>query len=225
MKYQLDKSVIKSEFPNLELQSKHRKKVAFTLKGGQDIVIGKEKDNGDYDSELYEFSNVDDNLVWPTPPDLPNYWAKVDFDKWNGVIDSNSRDDFNKGTTQLQATVNALVDYETDQRNYFAKLQETLSDFRGLILKIINFSVAKFMHDEVEVKYYKKDDVDKKIDDLQAQINNLTNAVTYKPDGSQNSVFPPSYTGDRDINDKISDAVIKQHVENLSDEDMKGDNN
>ena len=225
LKYQLDKSVIKSEFPNLELQSKHHKKVAFTLKGGQDVVIGKEKENGDYDSELYEFSNVDDELVWPSTPSLPNYWAKVDFSSWNGVVDSNFRDDFNKDGKQIQLTLNALIDYETDQRNYFAQLQKTLSDSQSFILKLINFSVAKYMHDEVETKYYKKEDVDKKIESLQAQIDNLNNAVSYKPDGSLNSVFPPSYTGDKDINDKISDSKVRQRIENLNSLDMKGDNN
>ena len=174
MKYQLDKSVIKSEFPNLELQSKHRKKVAFTLKGGQDIVIGKEKDNGDYDSELYEFSNVDDNLVWPTPPDLPNYWHDVDLDKWNGVIDSNFKDSLNSNNDQIQKSINSLYEYETDQRNFFAKLKDTLSDFKGFVETIISAKTAEFLS-KFSDQYYKKDEIDDKVRVLQSQIDHLKN--------------------------------------------------
>ena len=214
MKYNFPKSVLQSEFPNLELKSKHHNKVTFTLKNGQDIVIGNEKKNGDYESDLYEFDKVDDKLVWPIPPDLPNYWAKVDFSKWNGVIDKDARDDFNNNAEQLQKTVNSLVDYETDQRNYFAKLKDTLSDFKTFILKIINYSVATYLHDEVETKYYKKKDVDEKLAYQQAQIDNLTKAISYIPD--PNGVFPPSYVGDKDVNDKIYDADTKAEIDKMS---------
>ncbi|WP_010019170.1 hypothetical protein [Companilactobacillus farciminis] len=53
---------------------------------------------------------------------------------------------------------------------------------------------------------------------LQQQINNLNNAVEYKPDSSSlNSVFPPSYTGDKqvDINDEIQDASIENKIDSL----------
>lgn len=219
----LTKQVLKSEFPNLNLESKHHKKVTFSMKDGQDIIISKEKDNGDYESELYEFDEVNDNVVWPEPPELPNYWSKVDLDKWNGVIDSDARDDFNKGVKQVQSTVNSLIDYETDQRNYFAKLKDSLSDLKTFILRIISFRVATYLHDEVETKYYDKETVDKKDELLQRQINNLTAAIRYKPD--PNGVQAPSYTGDKDINDSISDAKVLKKIEELSDNDMKGENN
>lgn len=226
MKYDLAKAVMKSEFPqDMKLKPKKGKHVILSFKNGQNVIISNENNNGNYDSEIYEFNNVDDNVVWPDSPEFPDYLARLNLDLFDGVANSDSRDDYNNNIKHIQEAMNSMIDYSTNQKTYFGKLKNTLNDLKGFILKLINLSVAKYMHDEVEVKYYKKEDVDKKIDDLQAQINNLTNAVTYKPDGSKNSVFPPSYTGDRDINDKISDAVIKQHVENLSNEDMKGDNN
>ena len=75
----------------------------------------------------------------------------------------------------------------------------------------------------IDKRYYAKSDVDEKIDNLQKQIDNLSNAVNYKP--QPNSVFPPGFTGEKDIdiNDTIHDQNIEDKVEALNDIDEKGE--
>jgi len=136
---------------------------------------------------------------------------------FDGIANSDSRDDYNNNIKHIQETMNSIIDYSINQKTYFGKLKNTLNDLKGFILKLINLSVSNFMHENVETKYYKKEDVDKKIEFLQAQIENLNNAVSYKPDGSLNSVFPPSYTGDKkiDINDQIQDVNVLNKIESM----------
>lgn len=203
----LPKEVIASEFPNLNLNSKDGKKVVLTFKNGKDVVIAKENDNGGYDSEVYEFSNVDDKVVWPDTPELPNYLAKLDLDSWNGVVDSNARDDLNNNRKQIQNTVNSMVDYVIDQRNFFTKFKSSLSDFKSFILKLINVSVAEFMHDNVETKYYSKAEVDsilaiqnKKISNIQNRLPNQTTIGTFH-NPSRSDQMPSNL----DVNDKVTE--------------------
>lgn len=221
----LDSRVIASEFPNLQLNSNDGKKVVLTFENGKNVIISKENDNGDYDSEIYEFSNegTDDKTVWPDTPELPDYLAKLDLDTWNGIVDNNFRDDYNDNIKQTQETVNSVVGYVIDQHNFFDKLKTTFSDFKGFVEKVLSIKFAQYMHDNIEVKYYDKTAADEKFNDLQKQINNLSNAVNYKP--QPNSVFPPGFTGkkDIDINDTIHDQNVKNKVETLNDIDEKGE--
>jgi len=215
----LSKEVIASEFPNLNVNSKDGKKVVLTFKNGKDVVIAKENDDGGYDSELYEFSNVDDKVVWPDTPELPSNLAKLDLDSWNGVVDSNARDDLNKNRKQIQTTVNSMVGYVIDQRDFFTKFKTSLSDFKSFILKLINVSVSEFMHENVETKYYSKTEVDDKLDFIQREVDNINRAIDYKP--APNGVFPPGFTGEKDVdvNDNISDSNVSNKVESLNTEE------
>jgi len=222
----LPKEVIESEFPNLKLQSPDGKKVVMTFKNGQSVVIGTEQPDGTYDSEVYEFSDVNDDVVFPKSPEFPDFLAKLSLDKFDGVANSDARDDYNNNVKHIETTVNSLVDYSVNQKGYFSKLKDTLSDVKGFVSKIISIQVSKFMHDNVETKYYSKVDADKKFKYLQDQIDNLSNAITYKP--APGGVFPPSYTGDKniDVNDKIYDPNVAQKIDELNSlYDEKGDNN
>lgn len=222
--------ILKSEFPQqLQMKSKDGKKVILSFKNGKDVIISHQKDDGDYDSEIYEFNDVADNVVWPDSPDFPEYLAKLNLNLFDGVANSDSRDDYNNNIKHVQETMNSMVDYSLNQKTYFTKLKTTLSDLKTFILKLINLSVSNFMHENVEKKYYNKDEINTKNDYLQAQIDNINNAITYKPD--PNGVQPPSYTGPRDINDPITDPAIKKWVDDKATgyqsttEDTKGDNN
>lgn len=216
----LVKEVLQSEFPqNMKLKSKDGKSVILTFKNGKDIIISSPDENSDYKSEVYEFNDVKDNVVWPDSPDFPDYLAKLNLDGFNGIANSDARDDYNNNIKHIQQTVNSVVDYSLSQKSYFSSLKNTLSNLKSFILKLINVSVANFMHENVEEKYYSKKDMDRKLKYLQQQINNLNNAVEYKPDSSSlNSVFPPSYTGDKqvDINDEIQDANIENKIDLLN---------
>lgn len=219
----LPDEVVNSEFPNLKLNSKDGKNIVLTLDNGKNVIISKENDDGSYDSEVYEFSNADDKVIWPDTPELPNRLAKLDLNAWNGVVDSNARDDLNDNRTQVQGTVNSMVDYIIDQRNFFTKFKTSLNDLKTFITKIINLSVAKYLHDNVETKYYSKEEADKKFNDLQKQVDNLSNSIEYKP--KANSIFAPGFTGNKDIdiNDTIHDPNVESKVETLNSIEEKGE--
>lgn len=219
----LPKEVIESEFPNLKLQSPDGKKVVMTFKNGQSVVIGTEQPDGTYNSEVYEFSDVNDDVVFPKSPEFPDFLAKLSLDKFDGVANSDARDDYNNNIKHIETTVNSLVDYSINQKGYFSKLKDALSDVKGFVSKIISIQVSKFMHDNVETKYYSKIDADKKFEDLQKQIDNLSNAIDYKP--RPNGIFAPGFTGDKDldINDKIHDPNVENRVETLNSYEEKGD--
>ncbi|MDR4934418.1 hypothetical protein RF371_11510 [Companilactobacillus paralimentarius] len=218
----LPDGVVDSEFPGLSMQSKDGKTAVLSFDNGEKVIISKQNSDGTTDSEVYNFKAVTDETVFPPVPDLPNYWHNVDLDEWNGVIDSNFKDSLKSNNDQIQKSINSLYEYETDQRNFFAKLKDTLSDFKGFVETIISAKTAEFLS-KFSDQYYKKEKVDEKIDNLQKQIDNLSNAVNYKP--QPNSVFPPGFTGEKDIdiNDTIHDQNIEDKVEALNDIDEKGE--
>lgn len=101
---------------------------------------------------------------------------------------------------------------QSDNENSIIKFFKQLTDEQ---LSELTQSISKL----IDERYYSKSEVDGKLKYLQQQINNLNNAVEYKPDSSSlNSVFPPSYTGDKqvDINDKIQDANIENKIDSLN---------
>lgn len=217
----LNKDVIESEFPNLKMQSPDGKKVVMTFKNGQTVVVGTEQTDGTYDSEVFEFTDVNDSVMFPDSPDFPDFLAKLSLDKFDGVANSNARDDYNNNVKHIQDTVNSLVDYSINQKGYFSKLKDAFSDIKSLILKHVDIVVAKYLHDNVETKYYSKVDVDKKVDFLQKQITNINHYIGDKP--QPNSNFAKGFTGNPDYNDKIMDSNVEGKVENLNIEDEEGD--
>lgn len=204
------------------MQSKDGKTAVLSFDNGEKVIISKQNSDGTTDSEVYNFKAVTDETAFPPVPDLPNYWHNVDLDKWNGVIDSNFKDSLNSNNDQIQKSINSLYEYETNQRNFFVKLKSTLSDFKGFVETIIASKTADFLS-KFSDQYYKKDEIDDKVRVLQSQIDNLSNAVNYKP--QPNSVFPPGFTGEKDIdiNDTIHDQNIEDKVEALNDIDEKGE--
>ncbi|KAE9560640.1 hypothetical protein [Companilactobacillus bobalius] len=125
----LPDGVVKSEFPGLSMQSKDGKTAVLSFDNGEKVIISKQNSDGTTDSEVYNFKAVTDETVFPPVPESSNYWHDVDLDKWNGVIDSNFKDSLNSNNDQIQKSINSLYEYETDQRNFFAKLKDMLSDF------------------------------------------------------------------------------------------------
>ncbi|WP_338232800.1 hypothetical protein [Companilactobacillus muriivasis] len=202
----LPKEVIESEFPNLKLQSPDGKKIVMTFKNGQSVVIGTEQSDGTYNSEVYEFSDVNDDVVFPKGPEFPDFLAKLSLDKFDGVANSDARDDYNNNVKHVETTVNSLVDYSINQKDYFSKLEDALSDIKGLILKQVDIVVAKYLHDNVETQYYKKSEVDSKFDDINKKLNNIRRRL---PNETVIGTFHNPSRSDQmptniDINDKVS---------------------
>jgi len=189
----------------LSMQSKDGKTAVLSFDNGEKVIISKQNSDGTTDSEVYNFKAVTDETVFPPVPDLPNYWHNVDLDKWNGVIDSNSKDSFNSNSDQIQKSINSLYEYETDQRNFFAKLKDTLSDFKGFVETIISAKTAEFLS-KFSDQYYKKDEIDSMMADLSTRIDNVRKRV---PNNTAIGTFHNPSRSDQmptniDVNDKVT---------------------
>ena len=216
----LPDGVVKSEFPGLSMQSKDGKTAVLSFDNGEKVIISKQNSDGTTDSEVYNFKAVTDETVFPPVPDLPNYWHNVDLDKWNGVIDSNSKDSFNSNSDQIQKSINSLYEYETDQRNFFAKLKDTLSDFKGFVETIISAKTAEFLS-KFSDQYYKKDEIDSMMADLSTRIDNVRKRV---PNNTTIGTFHnPSRSDQMPTNIDVNDKVTPE-AQSVLDEIEKGGN-
>jgi len=203
----LSKEVVASEFPQWQLKSKDGKNVVMTFNQGQNVVISTDDGNGNYKSEAFQFDSIDDKSVWPNSPDFPDYLAKLSLDKFDGVANSDARDDYNNNVKHIENTVNGLVDYSLNQRGFFDKLKDTFTDFKGFVSKIINVQVAQYLHDHVETQYYTKKEIDEQMKSKDQKILNVQRRLPTNniPIGSYHN---PSRT-DRmpsniDVNDQVS---------------------
>jgi len=216
----LPDGVVKSEFPGLSMQSKDGKTAVLSFDNGEKVIISKQNSDGTTDSEVYNFKAVTDETVFPPVPDLPNYWHDVDLDKWNGVIDSNSKDSFNGNSDQIQKSINSLYEYETDQRNFFVKLKDTLSDFKGFVETIISAKTAEFLS-KFSDQYYKKDEIDSMMADLSTRIDNVRKRV---PNNTAIGTFHnPSRSDQMPTNIDVNDKVTPE-AQSVLDEIEKGGN-
>jgi len=216
----LPDGVVKSEFPGLSMQSKDGKTAVLSFDNGEKVIISKQNSDGTTDSEVYNFKAVTDETVFPPVPDLPNYWHNVDLDKWNGVIDSNSKDIFNSNSDQIQKSINSLYEYETDQRNFFVKLKDTLSDFKGFVETIISAKTAEFLS-KFSDQYYKKDEIDSMMADLSTRIDNVRKRV---PNNTAIGTFHnPSRSDQMPTNIDVNDKVTPE-AQSVLDEIEKGGN-
>ena len=216
----LPDGVVKSEFPGLSMQSKDGKTAVLSFDNGEKVIISKQNSDGTTDSEVYNFKAVTDETVFPPVPDLPNYWHNVDLDKWNGVIDSNSKDSFNSNSDQIQKSINSLYEYETDQRNFFVKLKDTLSDFKGFVETIISAKTAEFLS-KFSDQYYKKDEIDSMMADLSTRIDNVRKRV---PNNTAIGTFHnPSRSDQMPTNIDVNDKVTPE-AQSVLDEIEKGGN-
>jgi len=220
----LPDGVVKSEFPGLSMQSKDGKTAVLSFDNGEKVIISKQNSDGTTDSEVYNFKAVTDETVFPPVPDLPNYWHNVDLDKWNGVIDSNSKDSFNSNSDQIQKSINSLYEYETDQRNFFVKLKDTLSDFKGFVETIISAKTAEFLREflsKFSDQYYKKDEIDSMMADLSTRIDNVRKRV---PNNTAIGTFHnPSRSDQMPTNIDVNDKVTPE-AQSVLDEIEKGGN-
>lgn len=216
----LPDGVVKSEFPGLSMQSKDGKTAVLSFDNGEKVIISKQNSDGTTDSEVYNFKAVTDETVFPPVPDLPNYWHNVDLDKWNGVIDSNSKDIFNSNSDQIQKSINSLYEYETDQRNFFVKLKDTLSDFKGFVETIISAKTAEFLS-KFSDQYYKKDEIDSMMADLSTRIDNVRKRM---PNNTTIGTFHnPSRSDQMPTNIDVNDKVTPE-AQSVLDEIEKGGN-
>ncbi len=185
----LPADVLNKEFPQLSLNSNDGKKVVLTFEDGQRVAIAKEQSDGTYSSDVYEFNSLNDELVWPSFPKLPDYLATLDLNSWDGNIDKDARDDYRSNMKDIQTTVNNIVNWMISQKDFFSKFSGSTDELKSMIIKIINVTVAQFLND----KYYDKSEIDNKLSTFNEAINNIASRQVNSSPGI--GVFPPSYTG------------------------------
>lgn len=198
------------------MKSRDGKNIVMTFKNGQNIVISTENSDGSYDSELFEFKSVQDNTAFPDSPDFPDYLAELSLDLFDGVANSDARDDYNNNLKHTQSTVNGLVKYAISQKNFFSKLKDVFSDFKGFVSKMINIQVAQYFHDNIESKYYTKQEIDDQMNSKDKKIQNVQDRLPTNniPIGSYHN---PSRTDRMPSNIDVNDQV-SQDAENVIDD-------
>lgn len=218
----LPNSVLEAEFPEI-----YQAKIQYeeSLKSGNDkesIFIDQDNDNlylhkdDSKKATKYNLINANRSLKRPILVDsahisddqLIKNWGKLDDDN---IFDTTNRnwDEIRDYLGAVTRKINNLIDFVTELEPYL----DLLAADKDIDLSQILVGVSD--------EYVKKVETNKKIDYLQREIDNINKAIDYKP--VPNGVFPPGFTGEKDINinDNISDSDVSNKVESLNDE--KGD--
>ena len=214
----LPQEVLESEFPNLV--SKAIEKGYLILDNGDDgrqVIIARPTKDGKFHGKMYELNQPKDEVVFPDTPKFADEARHVDFLRWGGQTDSTFREDYNDNLIQMQHTINALVDDNRLLRKYIEDLQDTFKAKQDNLVKLISLVVSDFLDDN----YYPKAVVDKKLQLLEARLDNLQKRVAAAPaiGPYANSSRTDQYPTNLDINDKIADPNDKAEIDRLYNEE------
>ena len=214
----LPQEVLESEFPNLV--SKAIEKGYLILDNGDDgrqVIIARPTKDGKFHGKMYELNQPKDEVVFPDTPKFADEARHVDFLRWGGQTDSTFREDYNDNLIQMQHTINALVDDNRLLRKYIEDLQNTFKAKQDNLVKLISLVVSDFLDDN----YYPKAVVDKKLQLLEARLDNLQKRVAAAPaiGPYANSSRTDQYPTNLDINDKIADPNDKAEIDRLYNEE------
>lgn len=220
----LPDEVLRTEFPQIYM-AKLQYEQEQAKNNDQKTVFVDQNDNSLYlqkgnsgNATRYNLINSNRSLKRPELSDNAHLSADQLISNWGKLDDENIFDTTNKNWNEirdyLQAVTrktNVLIDFITAIEPYL----DQLAADKDIDLTTILTNLGD--------KYYKKSELDAEIKSLQKQINNLNNAVGYKP--KPNGVFPPGFTGEKDIdvNDKIYDPKVESKVDNLNSIDEKGE--
>ena len=214
----LPQEVLESEFPNLV--SKAIEKGYLILDNGDDgrqVIIARPTKDGKFHGKMYELNQPKDEVVFPDTPKFADEARHVDFLRWGGQTDSTFREDYNDNLIQMQHTINALVDDNRLLRKYIEDLQTTFKAKQDNLVKLISLVVSDFLDDN----YYPKAVVDRKLQLLEARLENLQKRVAAAPaiGPYANSSRTDQYPTNLDINDKIADPNDKAEIDRLYNEE------
>lgn len=214
----LPKEVLESEFPNLV--SKAIEKGYLILDNGDDgrqVIIARPTKDGKFHGKMYELNQPKDEVVFPDTPKFADEARHVDFLRWGGQTDSTFREDYNDNLIQMQHTINALVDDNRLLRKYIEDLQDTFKAKQDNLVKLISLVVSDFLEDN----YYPKEVVDRKLQLLEARLDNLQKRVAAAPaiGPYANPSRTDQYPTNLDINDKIADPNDKAEIDRLYNEE------
>lgn len=219
----LPDEVLKAEFPQIYMAKLQSEK---DLRNSNQKTIFIDQDNDKLylqegnSNQSTKYNLINANRLIKRPDLIDNAHISADWliSNWGKLDDENIFDTTNKNWDEIRdylqtvtRKINSIIDFINDIGPYLDQLAANKDMDLTQILTSAND------------KYYKKIELDSRLDTIQKQIDNLSNAVNYKP--QPNSVFPPGFTGkkDIDINDTIHDQNVKNKVETLNDIDEKGE--
>lgn len=190
-------------------------------------VAGKDAD-GNKVVQRYQLVNVKNEISVPELTSIEGFDGNdVHLDRLTQeLIGPSMFHSTNYSIETIEKAINLLLKNQAIDQDNMNKIIDYFKSFTQEELETISATISKVIAD----RYYPKEYIDNKINYLQSQIDNVSNAITYVP--APGGVQPPSYTGPQDINDPITDPSIKQWVDNKAadydkqkNDDTKGDTN
>lgn len=210
---------LRTNFPQIWMNKMYERQNEQDNSGKTNIFIDQDNSKfymqkyGSNKATRYNLINANKLISRPQLDEDTHLNADRMISNWGALDDESIFDKTNNNWDEIRSFIQAV----TRKINYFTDYLVKLGPYLDELAKEKDVDLSQIIADGVD-GYYKKSEVDGKLKYLQQQINNLNNAVEYKPDSSSlNSVFPPSYTGDKqvDINDEIQDANIENKIDSL----------
>ncbi|APX72092.1 hypothetical protein M5C72_02800 [Companilactobacillus allii] len=208
--------------PNSQISSASETGTTYVDKSGNKIIkiVGKDS-NGNVVTKQYQLMDIANEINVPKLQQISGFdGQQIHLDKLTQEsIGSSMFHAQNYNLDEIEKAINLLLQNQAITTNNQNKI---IDFFNGLsqeeITQIsINLSTA------IEKDFYKKSDVDIKINNLERELENIQSKIQYKPNAG--GVFPPSYTGDKasniDINDDITDYKTSVKIDELNNNIIK----
>ncbi|APX72855.1 hypothetical protein M5C72_07060 [Companilactobacillus allii] len=214
-------SVLASEFPAIyaaKSQSKNGDKDKTNIFVDQDNGQFYLQKQGSENATRYNLVDANKSILRPKFSDNAHISVNQLISNWGSLSDDNIFDTTNKNWDEIRDYIqlitrkmNSMIDWINEIESYLDKFAEKK-----------DIDLSEIISNQVD-GYYKKSDVDIKINNLEHELENIQSKIQYKPNAG--GVFPPSYTGDKtsnvDINDDITDPKTSLKIDELNNNIVK----
>lgn len=223
----LPDEVLRSEFPQIWIDIQRQRAAEQSNSDKTNIFLDQDNNqfylqkDGSNKATRYNLLSTNKSLKHPELPESTTLNMDRTISDWGTLDDQSIFDKTNKNWDEIRSYFEAM----TRKINMFTEYLNALGPYLDKLAEEKDVDLSEVLANQTDT-YFKKSEINSEIESLQSQIDNLSNAITYKP--APGGVFPPSYTGDKDIdvNDKIYDPNVAQKIDELNSlYDEKGDNN
>lgn len=214
--WNLPDSVLQSEFP--EIWDK-KKKLRYKNAHFDQIITDQDdgeiylKRHGSNKAERIELFKLSDLLKYPEMPEIRELDEQKIIRDWVSLADDNI---FNRTNANWETI---RTDFEDLWYNFKAvyNWSKQINDFLPFAIKQLDTNLSIALDDN----YYPKEVVDKKLQLLEARLDNLQKRVAAAPaiGPYANSSRTDQYPTNLDINDKIADPNDKAEIDRLYNEE------
>lgn len=219
----LPDEVLKAEFPQIYMAKLQYEQQQANDNNQKTVFIDQDNDNfylqdgNSKKATRYNLLNANRTLNRPELTDNAHLNADQLISNWGKLDDENIFDTTNKNWDEIRDYLQAVT-RKINALTEFIVLLEPYLDNLAANKDIDLTEIATNISDG----YYRKGEVNDKIDFLQRQITNINRYIGDKP--QPNSNFAKGFTGNPDYNDKINDSKINNKINSMSDNDEKGEN-